>query len=38
MHTARQARVDLIFLCSCGSADIEVLSGRELRIMSVEVA
>ncbi|TWP54233.1 hydrogenase maturation nickel metallochaperone HypA [Lentzea tibetensis] len=29
---------DLIFLCSCGSADVQVLSGRELRITSVEVA
>jgi hydrogenase nickel incorporation protein HypA/HybF len=28
---------DLIPLCPCGSANIEVLSGRELRIRSVEV-
>ncbi|HJQ46685.1 MAG TPA: hydrogenase maturation nickel metallochaperone HypA [Amycolatopsis sp.] len=28
---------DLIPLCPCGSADIEVLSGKELRIRSVEV-
>lgn len=28
---------DLILLCPCGSADVEVLSGRELRIMSMEV-
>ena len=25
-------------LCDCGSADVEVLSGRELRVTSVEVA
>jgi hydrogenase nickel incorporation protein HypA/HybF len=29
---------DLILLCACGSADIEVLSGDQLRIMSVAVA
>ena len=29
---------DLILLCPCGSADVEVLSGRELMLMSVEVA
>ncbi|NKW32798.1 hydrogenase nickel incorporation protein HypA [Rhodococcus hoagii] len=29
---------DLILLCPCGSADVEVLSGRELRIMSMEVS
>ena len=29
---------DLILLCPCGSADVRVLGGRELRIMSVEVA
>ncbi|WP_236792758.1 hydrogenase maturation nickel metallochaperone HypA [Amycolatopsis sp. GM8] len=28
---------DLIPLCPCGSADIEMLTGRELRITSVEV-
>ena len=28
---------DLIMLCACGSADIEVLTGDELRIVSVEV-
>ena len=28
---------DLILLCPCGSADVEVLSGRELMLMSVEV-
>lgn len=29
---------DLILLCPCGSADLSVESGRELRIVSVEVA
>jgi hydrogenase nickel incorporation protein HypA/HybF len=29
---------DLILLCPCGSADVEVLSGGELMLMSVEVA
>lgn len=29
---------DLILLCPCGSADVEILSGRELRIMSMEVS
>lgn len=29
---------DLILLCPCGSADVEVLSGRELMVLSVEVA
>ena len=28
---------DLILLCPCGSADVEVMSGRELAIGSVEV-
>ena len=28
---------DLIALCPCGSADLTVLSGQELRITSVEV-
>jgi hydrogenase nickel incorporation protein HypA/HybF len=28
---------DFILLCPCGSADAEVLAGRELRITSVEV-
>lgn len=28
---------DLILLCPCGSADVEILAGRELRIMSMEV-
>jgi hydrogenase nickel incorporation protein HypA/HybF len=31
------ARDDLILLCHCGSADVEVLAGRELSVMSVEV-
>jgi hydrogenase nickel incorporation protein HypA/HybF len=29
---------DPILLCDCGSADVEVLGGRELAVMSVEVA
>ncbi len=29
---------DLILLCPCGSSDIEVESGRELRIHSMEVS
>lgn len=29
---------DLILLCPCGSADVSVLTGRELAICSVEVA
>ncbi len=28
---------DLFLICSCGSADIEVLAGRELQVASVEV-
>lgn len=28
---------DLILLCDCGSADVEVVSGRELRVTSVDV-
>ena len=28
---------DPVLLCPCGSADVEILSGRELRIMSMEV-
>ena len=28
---------DLILLCPCGSADVQVLSGRELSVTSVEV-
>jgi hydrogenase nickel incorporation protein HypA/HybF len=29
---------EMLALCPCGSADIELLQGRELRIRSVEVA
>ena len=29
---------DLLPLCPCGSADVEVLSGQDLRIISVQVA
>jgi hydrogenase nickel incorporation protein HypA/HybF len=29
---------DPFLLCACGSADVEVLSGRELSVASVEVA
>ncbi|GFG49574.1 hydrogenase maturation nickel metallochaperone HypA [Mycolicibacterium agri] len=29
---------DPILLCPCGSADVEVLSGRDLRILSMEVS
>ncbi|MEV6140548.1 hydrogenase maturation nickel metallochaperone HypA [Nocardia sp. NPDC051990] len=29
---------DLIVLCRCGSADVEVTAGRELRIVSMEVS
>lgn len=29
---------DPILLCACGSADVHVLAGRELSVMSVEVA
>jgi hydrogenase nickel incorporation protein HypA/HybF len=28
---------DLILLCPCGSADVEVTAGRELQIVSMEV-
>ena len=28
---------DLIVLCACGSADVDVVAGRELRILQVEV-
>ena len=28
---------DLVLLCPCGSADVEVRAGRELLVMSVEV-
>ena len=29
---------EVLALCPCGSADVELLRGRELRIRSVEVA
>jgi hydrogenase nickel incorporation protein HypA/HybF len=29
---------DPILLCPCGSADVEVLEGRDLRILSMEVS
>lgn len=29
---------DLILLCPCGSADVEVTGGRDLRILSMEVS
>ncbi|BBX70805.1 hydrogenase maturation nickel metallochaperone HypA/HybF [Mycolicibacterium psychrotolerans] len=29
---------DFILLCPCGSADVEVLEGRDLRILSMEVS
>ena len=28
---------DLILLCQCGSADVEVVAGKELRVISVEL-
>jgi len=36
--TAEFALADLILLCPCGSADVEVRSGRELRIRTMEVS
>jgi hydrogenase nickel incorporation protein HypA/HybF len=30
-------RNDLLLLCECGSADVEVTAGRELALLSVEV-
>lgn len=29
---------DMFLLCACGSADLEVLAGRDLQVASVEVA
>jgi hydrogenase nickel incorporation protein HypA/HybF len=29
---------DMILLCPCGSADVEVTAGRDLRILSMEVS
>ena len=34
---ADQRRDDLILLCECGSADVEVTAGRELALLNVEV-
>jgi len=31
------ALTDIILLCPCGSADVEVTSGRELTVQSIEV-
>ena len=28
---------DLILLCPCGSADVDVVAGRELKVLSVEL-
>lgn len=33
-----QACPDLLLLCPCGSADVEVVAGQELQILSVDVA
>ena len=35
---ARFELSDPILLCPCGSADVEVLAGRDLRILSMEVS
>jgi hydrogenase nickel incorporation protein HypA/HybF len=35
---AEFALADLILLCDCGSADVEVLAGRELAVASVVLA
>lgn len=35
---AEFALADLILLCPCGSADVEVLAGRDLKILSMEVS
>jgi hydrogenase nickel incorporation protein HypA/HybF len=35
---AEFALPDLILLCACGSADVEVLAGRELAVASVVLA
>jgi hydrogenase nickel incorporation protein HypA/HybF len=29
---------DLILLCPCGSADIDVVTGRDMKILSMEVS
>lgn len=36
--TAEFQLQDVILLCPCGSADVEVLAGRDLRILSMEVS
>jgi hydrogenase nickel incorporation protein HypA/HybF len=36
--TARFVLDDPILLCPCGSADVEVLEGRDMRILSMEVS
>jgi hydrogenase nickel incorporation protein HypA/HybF len=33
---ADQSQDDLILLCECGSADVELTAGRELALLSVE--
>jgi hydrogenase nickel incorporation protein HypA/HybF len=35
---ARFELTDPILLCPCGSADVEVLAGRDLKILSMEVS
>ena len=35
---AESPRDDLVLLCECGSADVEVVSGRELEIVRVRAA
>lgn len=32
------ALADLILLCPCGSADVEVIAGKDIRIRSMEVS
>nr|WP_237554480.1 hydrogenase maturation nickel metallochaperone HypA [Streptomyces sp. SID4948] len=34
---AEFALTDLVLLCPCGSADVEITSGRELQIISMKV-
>ena len=34
---ATSSCADLVLLCPCGSADVALLSGRELAVTSVEV-
>ncbi|MGB0964067.1 MAG: hydrogenase maturation nickel metallochaperone HypA, partial [Mycobacterium sp.] len=35
---ARFEMTDPLLLCRCGSADVEVLEGRDLKILSMEVS